>query len=458
MWKIFTRRHTLPVLACFTFAFLLSPMSNNAFASTWSDGVAGHAWYNVVGATYQVCTDSVLPPAVPYEVKMCESAHTSSTDGYYAPSTHGWSSVTSAPAIGDVSGTLTGYFTSSNGARIVARRTSDNVLVTNLVGGSQVSGCHSSGWTPSGSYPPPAFTSTLTCDTGYTLYGIDRIVTGGTQEQRYVFGAPPAPGTACSNVLTDVEFSRVSSGIFDQRIHIGIQFYRVNILHPAPSSTSDMTSNIESFFDSADAVPDSPGYYFQGNSNGVGGNANTFRLVVKTGDSTSSSVYCYMDITATNNGHLEPGGNPGSATDPDDGLHCGLNIFCYIKAALKWAFTPGAGTFNQWASFQTTLASTPPFSLIASLSSYVGNIFTGYTCSCGDAGDYNLGGRLAIPAEDGSTADEVSGGIDFLGAIRDSADNIWWQDILTIMRLSMWALFAWWAFNRVTASFGGKNP
>jgi hypothetical protein len=38
-------------------------------------------------------------------------------------------------------------------------------------------------------------------------------------------------------------------------------------------------------------------------------------------------------------------------------------MFCWIKAALKWAFWPGEATTTAWSDFYDTIANRPPFNL-----------------------------------------------------------------------------------------------
>jgi hypothetical protein len=55
----------------------------------------------------------------------------------------------------------------------------------------------------------------------------------------------------------------------------------------------------------------------------------------------------------------------GDAKDPeDDTASCGWNVFCWIKAALKWAFWPGEDAFDAWNEFYGTLRTRPPFSVV----------------------------------------------------------------------------------------------
>jgi hypothetical protein len=91
--------------------------------------------------------------------------------------------------------------------------------------------------------------------------------------------------------------------------------------------------------------------------NGVGCSAWTSPAVGATVDAKDPS----SGIPPANQGGGLTGGD---ASDPDKGESCGLNVFCWIKAALRWAFVPGESTSNAWASFGDNLKTRPPFSVV----------------------------------------------------------------------------------------------
>jgi hypothetical protein len=47
------------------------------------------------------------------------------------------------------------------------------------------------------------------------------------------------------------------------------------------------------------------------------------------------------------------------------------NMFCWIKAALLWAFKPGEKTKLAWQTFYDGVRSKPPFSIVSGMAGYV---------------------------------------------------------------------------------------
>jgi hypothetical protein len=81
---------------------------------------------------------------------------------------------------------------------------------------------------------------------------------------------------------------------------------------------------------------------------------------------------CYLSVPVSASEEASPAGpsdgsgSDDSATD-ESGAGCGwnplTNLFCWIKAALMWAFVPGDATFNAWDELRTNLSTKPPFSV-----------------------------------------------------------------------------------------------
>lgn len=85
--------------------------------------------------------------------------------------------------------------------------------------------------------------------------------------------------------------------------------------------------------------------------------------VVAAGPWCTELAHTGGDSPTGDNAYLDrPHG--GDATD-DDGASCGFSMFCWIKAALRWAFVPGDSTRDAWESFTTNLRSRPPFSVVS---------------------------------------------------------------------------------------------
>lgn len=436
-------RGILPLLLAL--AVILVP--DVASATTWTDGTA-QGWYKLVGTDYQSCTNGAT--------MLCETAHPTSTDAWYSPSTHAWSDITAAPSVGATSGTITGYWSSSNGGYVVARKTSDNTLVRTTLNysGTPAAGCRTTtAVAPPTGFPPTSFSWSLTCDTGYTLYAVDRVMTATTQEQRYVFGVAV---TTCTTQLTDVSFSRISSGVFDERIKVNVAFYRVNVLHPAPSDT---TSNLTGFFDSTYAVDGAPGYYFKGNTTD-GSDSSAFRLVLK---SDASTVVCVKDVTATDSGHINPAGSGSGASDPDTSADCGWNPFCYFKAALSWAFKPSPGLIQQWTTYLDTIRTHVPFSIIASGIQFITDTVGDFTSATADSfNDGNTPCNATVNPSSGLpgvtwNADNPLPDSPLCQAASLASSSIWWADAVKILKVMIWGGFFYAVWRRVGWSFGGKS-
>jgi hypothetical protein len=87
--------------------------------------------------------------------------------------------------------------------------------------------------------------------------------------------------------------------------------------------------------------------------------------------------------------HVRHGGPPNEnytvgATNPDDGTSdCGLNPFCYIKAALKWAFVPPADVTDGLGSAVSTLQTKFPFSILSAAVDVTTSLEVGHSACYG---------------------------------------------------------------------------
>jgi hypothetical protein len=123
----------------------------------------------------------------------------------------------------------------------------------------------------------------------------------------------------------------------------------------SPVSSAALTTVLA---DSA-AVPGYPGWFTAAVLMG----AAPSPLTVKVADATTNT-YCSIEGAVSLSAPAGPGDT--GASDPDvPGESCGLNPFCYIKAALKWAFVPSQSTIDEITGFRTTLADKIPFSYVA---------------------------------------------------------------------------------------------
>lgn len=163
-------------------------------------------------------------------------------------------------------------------------------------------------------------------------------------------------------------------------------------------------------------------------------------------------------------------GDP-STTDSNGTTTCwGWNILNGFKCALKWAFVPGAQTLNQWQTTQNNMTNKPPFSLLGSCFSYL-HVFTDNPNDWIAA--YNAHQNDLIPSSSGITrtnqgsdsgtysgsyVDDGKYHFPLIAAASDEAQHsAIWQGGLTLIKIFLWSGFAWWAFHRISHTFGGKT-
>lgn len=265
----------------------------------------------------------------------------------------------------------------------------------------------------------------------------------------YPVGSSLRPQTVplCTTQLSDYALG-VSGTTATIRTKVNVTYTSVAVIVP-DGGTSNATPTFS--LTSANSVDGAPGYIY--GTGTVSSSSTTGRLVLING----STKVCYQSLTATTGTVRQDGSTTGSV-DPTSGsanTDCGWNPFCYVKAAIYAMFVPGSGTFNQWTTFQNTISSRPPFSLITACADYVSGMFTGYDNS-GSSGSATLNGVYAAPNADGSNSSQTIT-FNIIGRLSTDAQNSWYQDAMTITKIFLWSLFAWWAFNRITATFGGKQ-
>lgn len=98
----------------------------------------------------------------------------------------------------------------------------------------------------------------------------------------------------------------------------------------------------------------------------------------------------------------------GDAEDPDNDAACGLSVFCYIKAALSWAFVPPEGTWDAWDGIYADMQVTPPFSIGISggtfIFDFIDNIWGRYNSF--DQQPWCLDGFIPDPGDPTDTLDQ----------------------------------------------------
>lgn len=112
---------------------------------------------------------------------------------------------------------------------------------------------------------------------------------------------------------------------------------------------------------------------YRTDTNAVAGTTYYYRVIATNaeGESEASTPVSVVVGAAQPSAGCESlcgsGANDPSAgeTEGGGGVSCsGFNVFCWIKAALRWAFVPGESTKNAWATFKSNLQTRPPFSAV----------------------------------------------------------------------------------------------
>jgi hypothetical protein len=165
----------------------------------------------------------------------------------------------------------------------------------------------------------------------------------------------------------------------------------------------------------------------------------TFRVAVAT-----ANVFCSTSGGVSTAATAGPGDT--GALDPEDpSASCGLNPFCHIKAAMKWAFIPSESKMTEVKALDDTLASRVPFSYVAEGIA----VFTANTSEC-DGGDGCLPQEWTIDVmgeqtELLSTEDPVYG---WLLAHRGFLE--------TVLHIGLLTPLAIWAFKAYAPAKGGE--
>lgn len=207
------------------------------------------------------------------------------------------------------------------------------------------------------------------------------------------------------------------------------------------------------------AVDGSPGYY--AGKFTLGSVPATVKLTAPS--NAEGAPGCSVTLTSVKPTDVAPGGSTYGATDPDTSADCGLNPFCYIKAALRWAFVPPAGAMQQWHDYADDVLQVPPFSLVSSGVPYVTSAW-GYLRDNGptDGSCATLGGE-GCPAHlgaGGSSSDPTGGAIDIdlLSAAGDLVqDTDWLMVMYHATQGLVWIFTLHQLWGMTSASFGGRG-
>jgi hypothetical protein len=181
---------------------------------------------------------------------------------------------------------------------------------------------------------------------------------------------------------------------------------------------------------------------------GVTSGTTGFR-VQKTGDSG-----CYVTGTTS---AVAVDGSPVDGGDLGDG-DCGLNPFCYIKAALVWAFVPSsdsaAGLTDRWEDLQTEV----PVSYMVGGFGLIRAVLDATACEDNgtlDATCADMGTVDDLPTDMDSLGEEAS--VDLLGAAASLESTPMGAGIHAGLVIMLWGGFVWFAWSRISRSFGGRE-
>ena len=137
---------------------------------------------------------------------------------------------------------------------------------------------------------------------------------------------------------------------------------------------------------------------------------------------------------------------PAATSSNCDGSGFSFNPVSWVVVPLKCLFVP-TKDFNQWSQFKTNASSRPPLSVVTGATSYVSDFFSGYSNtsahSCPSVPI--LGGNRSICFDPIANASQVA------------STNTNYQKILTFIRYGLWVGFAFYAYKRITKSFGSKE-
>jgi len=155
----------------------------------------------------------------------------------------------------------------------------------------------------------------------------------------------------------------------------------------------------------------------------------------------------------TNDDTADPGSDDGDGNE----VSCGFNMFCWIKAALRWAFIPGEATSTAWATLRTTAESRPPYSLVTGSLAFVSNV-TGWGGWSGE-NTYYLCPFKGRPEY--STLPNPSNTIDGIDCMDDPMDEVAesaaFGYLRQTVRLGLWGAFAFGMWRKVRGGVGDNT-
>lgn len=269
--------------------------------------------------------------------------------------------------------------------------------------------------------------------------------------------APEVPLPACttSQVRDPAVRYDPSTGLVSQRFKVGMAGYAGTTTVVTTTTGGPLTDSI---VPPGDAVDGAPGYYYH--SHAYTGSL-TAESAVSTFDDGTGPV-CTVTTTPVTAGSVHPDGSTVGASDPTSGsggADCGLNPFCYIKAALAWAFVPTTSPVDAWTSAESGWSSHFPVNVMVSGAAGVTAFMTMITCgsTCDDIGTGPTGGTSFV-ISGGSHSTTVGLSI-FDNDFTHGGSALPWIGVVRGALIFFFGLgLAWALWNRVSRSFGSKAP
>lgn len=212
--------------------------------------------------------------------------------------------------------------------------------------------------------------------------------------------------------------------------------------------------------------------YTMGASNAVDGSAQTYygsgtlstdaamtaRVIAL--DSTGGPT-CYLSLTLSSNAIGQAAtadNNPGTSADAGDGSSCGfsLNPIHYLICL----FYPPASATTQWQSRINTLKTEPPLNIMVGGSQLLTDVYGSANCNYDSTTVGNCPGSN-IPefqGPDGAGGANANAHADLVSAASNIvATNVWANVLYRLITISLWVGWIFWAWQRISASFGGKD-
>ncbi|MCA1706138.1 MAG: hypothetical protein LC808_23900 [Actinobacteria bacterium] len=129
--------------------------------------------------------------------------------------------------------------------------------------------------------------------------------------------------------------------------------------------------------------------------------------------------------------------------DPETDVSCGWNMFCWIKAALKWAFVP-PDLEGAWEDFLTVTEDHIPVSLVVGVSTWLtgagDQLDSVGTGAGGYAGTADVG---CVPESGGGPVVDRFDGMCLSGPVQSITGSSAWDPIRSLMTFGLWAAFMW---------------